>query len=326
MAHELNNPASAVQRGSSQLAEALATILGIPSGFRRLGLSSGQLEELDRRLGQMPELAMRTEALGSIERADREELIEGWLERRGVERPDVHASELADMGYGTGELEGLERGFPGSNLPAVISLLCAAYVAHKVLREIAAGSAQISAIVKAMKSYVYLDEAPIQEVDIHESLENTLVILRHKLKRGIRVVREFADDLPRLRAHGSELNQVWTNLIDNAADALEGHGEIHLRTRREDSWVIVEVEDNGPGIPEEHRSQIFGLFFTTKPMGKGSGQGLHISHSIVRGHGGSLDFHSKPGRTVFTVRLPLAAPAGTAAAASPGEGHGTADG
>jgi signal transduction histidine kinase len=156
-----------------------------------------------------------------------------------------------------------------------------------------------------MKSYVYLDQAPVQDVDIHEGLENTLVILQHKLKRGILIHRDYAENLPLVRAHGSELNQVWTNLIDNAADAMEGHGEIQLRTRLEESWVKVEVEDSGPGIEEEHRPQIFTLFFTTKPMGQGSGQGLHITHNIVRRHGGFLDFQSQPGKTVFTVCIPV---------------------
>jgi signal transduction histidine kinase len=221
-----------------------------------------------------------------------------------MENQEAHAPELADMGYRIEDLEELEQKFTGPHFEPVIILLCSAFVAYKVLREISQGSGQIAAIVKAMKSYVYLDEAPVQDVDIHEGLENTLIILRHKLKRGITVRRDFAEDLPPVRAYGSELNQVWTNLIDNAADALDGTGEIHLRTRLEDSWVTVEVEDNGPGIPEQNWSQIFSLFFTTKPMGKGTGQGLHISHNIVTRHGGSMDFRSKPGKTVFTICIP----------------------
>jgi signal transduction histidine kinase len=305
MAHELNNPASAVQRGSVQLAAAVRQILEIPTAFRQLGLDSVQMQELDRRLRDMARRAEQPETLDSLERGDREEILEDWLESRKIENRAIHAPELAGMGFEIKDLEELEQSFPGLHLQAVIDLLCAAYVANKVLREISEGSGQIAAIVKAMKSYVYLDQAPVQDVDIHEGLENTLVILQHKLKRGIRVLRDFADGVPLVRAYGSELNQVWTNLIDNAADALEGSGEIHLRTRFEDSWVTVEVEDNGPGIPEQHRPQIFTLFFTTKPMGKGSGQGLHISHNIVHRHGGYIDFRSEPGKTVFTVCIPL---------------------
>jgi signal transduction histidine kinase len=314
MAHELNNPASAVQRGSAQLATAVRQILDIPTAFRQLGLDAIQMQELDRRLRDMARRAQQPEALDPLERSDREEIIEDWLKVREIENRAMHAGELAGMGFEVKDLEELERSFPGPHLQAVTDLLCAAYVSYKVLREIAQGSGQIAAIVRAMKSYVYLDQAPIQDVDIHESLENTLVILKHKLKRGIQIYRDFAEGLPLVRAYGSELNQVWTNLIDNAADAMEGQGEIHLRTRIENSWVTVEVEDNGPGIPEEHWPQIFTLFFTTKPMGQGSGQGLHISHSIVRRHGGFLDFQSQPGKTVFRVCIPVNFQEGSTAA------------
>jgi signal transduction histidine kinase len=305
MAHELNNPASAVQRGSMQLAEAVTKILDIPSAFCKLGLSSAQMLELDRRLRDTAVRAEKSEILDPLERSDREEFVEGWLEARGIDNSAMNAAELAGMGYEKKDLDELERIFSGSNLQDVVDMVCAAYVGYKVLREISLGSGQITSIVNAMKSYVYLDEAPVQDVDIHEGLENTLIILKNKLKRGIRVKKDFEGNIPLVRAYGSELNQVWTNLIDNAADALEGTGEICLKTRVEDSWVIVDVEDNGPGIQEQHRPQIFTLFFTTKPMGKGSGQGLHISYGIVHRHGGSIDFKSRPGKTVFTVRIPV---------------------
>jgi signal transduction histidine kinase len=305
LAHELNNPASAVQRGSEQLSAALIRVLEMPGKFRQMGLSAGQMQELDRRLRDAGRRAGQPEELGTLERSDREELIEGWLEAQGINNPAVLASELASMGYENGELDDLAREFSASQLQEVIALVCAAYVAHTVLREIAQGSGQIAEIVKAMKSYVYLDQAPVQLIDIHEGLENTLIILKHKLKKAIRLQRHYTEELPQVLAYGSELNQVWTNLIDNAVDAVEGRGEIALRTRAEDSWVVVEVEDNGPGIPEEVRSKVFTLFFTTKPLGEGSGQGLHISHNIVHRHGGTMDFRSQPGKTVFTVRIPV---------------------
>jgi signal transduction histidine kinase len=305
MAHELNNPASAVQRGAAQLAAAVQRILEIPTAFRQLGLDAGQMQELDRLLRDMARRAQVPDSLDSLERSDREEIIEDWLEVREIGNRSANAPELADMGFDIKDLDELQQSFPGPRLQAVIDLLCAAYLSYKVLREISQGSGQIAAIVKAMKSYVYLDQVPVQDVDIHEGLEDTLVILKHKLKRGIRIHREFGDKIPLVRAYGSELNQVWTNLIDNAVDAMGGQGDIHLRTRIEDSWVRVEVEDNGPGIPEENQPQIFTLFFTTKPVGQGSGQGLHISHSIVRRHGGVLDFQSRPGKTVFTVCIPV---------------------
>ena len=209
------------------------------------------------------------------------------------------------MGYGTAELERLAGAYSAAQLTGIIPIICFSYRARTLLAEIAQGSREIAAIVKAMKSYVYLDQGPVQEVDLREGLENTLIILRHKLKKGITVLRDFQPDLPRVPAHGGELNQVWTNLIDNAADALGGKGQVRLRTRRDGDWAVVEVEDDGPGIPPEIQPKVFTLFFTTKPMGQGSGQGLSTAYGIVRRHGGTLDFRSEPGRTVFTVRLPI---------------------
>jgi signal transduction histidine kinase len=156
-----------------------------------------------------------------------------------------------------------------------------------------------------MKSYTYLDQAPLLEVDVHEGLENTLVIMQHKLKKGVTIKREYSSDLPRIEAYASELNQVWTNIIDNAIDAMNGKGEISLRTYAEDNKVVVEITDNGPGIPEEIRARIYEPFFTTKPPGKGTGLGLHISHDIVANrHHGQLLVESKPGETKFKVILP----------------------
>ncbi|HVF25865.1 MAG TPA: ATP-binding protein, partial [Anaerolineales bacterium] len=165
---------------------------------------------------------------------------------------------------------------------------------------------RISQIVHAMKSYTYLDQAPLLEVDIHEGLENTLIIMQHKLKKGVTIKREYSADLPRIEAYASELNQVWTNIIDNAVDAMNGKGEISLRTYAEDDHVVVEITDNGPGIPEEIQARIYEPFFTTKPPGKGTGLGLHISHDIVvNRHHGQLLVESKAGGTKFKVILPV---------------------
>ncbi len=165
------------------------------------------------------------------------------------------------------------------------------------LYEIQNTTERISQIVRAMKSYTYLDQAPLLEVDVHEGLENTLVIMQHKLKQGVTVKREYAPDLPRIEAYASELNQVWTNIIDNAIDAMNGKGEIILRTYEESDQVVVEIIDNGPGIPEEIRSRIYEPFFTTKPPGQGTGLGLHVTHDIVvNRHHGLLLVESKPGK------------------------------
>jgi len=165
---------------------------------------------------------------------------------------------------------------------------------------------RISGIVRAVKDYSYLDQAPIQDVNVHEGLENTLVILAHKAKSGVRIRREFAGDLPKIEAYASELNQVWTNIIDNAIDAMNGEGEIRLKTSRHDDEILVEICDTGPGMPPEVQRRIFEPFFTTKPPGVGTGLGLHISYNIVaQRHGGRIDVDSSPDGTCFKVFLPV---------------------
>jgi signal transduction histidine kinase len=164
---------------------------------------------------------------------------------------------------------------------------------------------RISQIVRAVKSYTYLDQAPLLEVDVHEGLENTLLIMQHKLKKGVTVKRDYSPDLPPIEAYASELNQVWTNIIDNAIDAMDGKGEIKIRTYQEDHLVVVEISDNGPGVPEDIQTRIFDPFFTTKAPGQGTGLGLHISHDIiVNHHHGQILFASRPGETTFRVLLP----------------------
>ncbi len=305
LAHELNNPSAATLRGAAHLTQAVETLIGESAEIQRMGITGDRADDLERRIVAAREKASRSDKVGAMDLGDRQDLLERWLEQRGITDAGTDVPDLAAMGYGTADLEELLQIYPSPGFRHVIRLLCAAYVAETLLKEIGAGARQVSEIVKALKSYVYLDQGPVQEVDIHEGLENTLIILRHKLQPGITVRRELAPDLPRVPAFGSELNQVWTNLIDNAADALNGKGQIILRTYAKDGRVHVEVEDNGPGIPEDAKPRMFTLFFTTKPLGKGTGQGLNISYGIVRRHGGTMDFESRPGRTVFAVKLPL---------------------
>ena len=164
---------------------------------------------------------------------------------------------------------------------------------------------RIGEIVHSVKGSAYLDQAPVQRIDVRTGLEQTLVILRHRLKHGIEVRRDYADDLPEIEAYGSELNQVWTNLVDNAADAMDGVGEITIRAEPDPGGgVIVTICDSGPGIPPDVRARLFEPFFTTKPPGKGTGLGLHISHNVIARHGGRIEVDSEPGRTCFVVTLP----------------------
>jgi signal transduction histidine kinase len=214
------------------------------------------------------------------------------------------------MAYTTTDLAALRQTFSVQQLPAVVAWLGQTYTVYSLLEEIAQGTGRIVDLVKALKTYTYLDRAPVQAVDVQEGLDSTLVMLRSKLKGGITVRREYAPDLPHIQAYASELNQVWTNIIDNAADAMEGKGEIVLRTRREGKWVVVEIEDNGPGIPEAIQPKVFDPFFTTKSPGAGTGLGLNISHNIIaQKHGGTIALTSQPGKTRFVVKLPIQLPA-----------------
>jgi signal transduction histidine kinase len=305
VAHELNNPAAAVKRGSDQLRTAIADLESAQTALSSLTLSDKQQQTLAECAVRAQEHAVRPPELDALARSDREAELENWLETYEVENAWDLAPDLVNLNYDITELEALAEGFGSGQMAHIIPWLHATYNVHNLLSEIGQGAERISGIVKALKSYSYLDQAPVQTVDLHEGLENTLLILRHKLKSGISVRREYAPDLPSISGYGSELNQVWTNVIDNAADALDGRGQITLRTRREGDWVVVEVEDNGPGIPPEIQSRLFDPFFTTKPPGQGTGLGLDISYGIVvHKHQGDIRVISEPGRTCFQIWLP----------------------
>ena len=304
IAHEINNPAAAAQRGASQLREEISRLQRAQMALSGAGLPPEGLEKLMDLDQLAQERAVQPLGLDSLDRSDREYEIETWLEDHGFENTWQLAPTLVDLGYEGDQLEDLASRFPNDQIPVIIEWLEASYSIYSLLEEISQGASRISEIVKALKSYVYLDQAPVQSVDIQEGLNNTVIMLRSKLKEGVTVRREFDPNLPKIEAYGSELNQVWTNLIDNAIDAMDGKGEIILRTRYDDPWVTVEVEDTGPGIPEEIQSKLFSPFFTTKPVGKGTGLGLNISYKIVEKHGGDIKVYSHPGKTRFSVRLP----------------------
>jgi signal transduction histidine kinase len=305
VAHELNNPAAAAHGGARQLGQAFTRLQAAHLKLGELGLTGDEfatLMDLDR-LAQ--ERAHKPVEMSALERSDLEAELESWLEGQGVDSPWEVAPGLANLGYDCSSLERLVAGFSQPKYGPIIDWLNYTYIGYSLLEEISQGTARISEIVSALKTYTFMDQAPAQEVDVHEGLDSTLVMLRSRLKGGITVRRDYAPDLPRIQAYGSELNQVWTNIIDNAIDAMQGQGEITLRTGYDDKWVIVKVEDNGSGIPEAVLPHIFDPFYTTKAPGEGTGMGLNISHSIVvQKHGGRIDVHSRPGQTCFEVRLP----------------------
>lgn len=306
MAHELNNPAAAARRGASQLQATLSHLQQAYRDLVTLNFSTARLQSLWSLEALALERARQPVEVDSLRRSDLEAGLEDWLSEQGVDKAWEYAPSLVSLGYTRVEVPALLQAIAPSELAAVVAWLHNTYIAYSLLSEIDHGTGRISEIVKALKAYSYMDQAPTQAVDVHEGLDNTLVILQSKLNSGIVVHREYARDLPRIEAYGSELNQVWTNMIDNAIDAMNGEGELALRTGQDDSWVTVDIEDNGAGIPEAIQARIFDPFFTTKPPGKGPGLGLSIAHAIVvQKHQGSIEVYSQPGKTRFQVRLPL---------------------
>ena len=308
MAHELNNPAAAAQRASEHLEIAFADLQEAQLALRVLRHDSDVGQLLNELNDQARELAANPSELGALERSDHEAELEGWLEDQGFDEPWKFATALVDMGHTVMGLDELTSRGAGDHVSLIVAWQAQAYRVYRLAEEIRHGSSRLVEIVGAMKAYAYLGQAPLQDVTVNEGIKNTLIILDNKLKKGIMVTRELDPELPLIEAYGSELNQVWTNLLDNAADAMGGEGHITIRTRTEDERVVVEIEDDGPGIPAGIQTQIFDAFFTTKPPGEGSGLGLNTSYNVVvKKHGGTIDVESVPGRTCFIVRLPLIA-------------------
>jgi signal transduction histidine kinase len=303
LAHELNNPAAAARRAARTLWETLPSLHAETLRLSHLGLSEVQLttliafqqQALDR-LGGGP--------LSALEQSAREEEIGTWLNRQGIRDGWKMAEAFVSAGVTLDDLAALAGRFTSEQVGEVIDWLHSAFQTVDLLDEIEQSTRQISDLVAAVKSYVYMDQAPLQKVDVHQGLESTLTVMRHKLQH-IEVIRDYDRDLPTIQARSSELNQVWTNLIDNAIGAMQGEGQLTLITRRAADFVVVEVADSGPGIEPDVVPHLFEPFFTTKEAGVGTGLGLDISQRIVQQHNGSIDVRSQPGNTRFIVRLPL---------------------
>ena len=306
MAHELNNPAAAARHGAEQLRKTIARFERSQSQLGAGGLSREEREPIEAFIKRTEGPANQPLSLDPIARSDLEQEVEDFLEHKGIQDPWEHAPTFVAYGLGVGELEELTGSFDSPVIPTVIDYVGSRLEAFSLVDDIAQGARRISEVVKALKGYSFMDQAPVQLVDVREGLNNTLAILGGKLRDGITVDFEFAEPLPRIQAHGSELNQVWTHLIDNAISAMGDEGALELKAYRDDEWVVVEVADNGPGIPVEDQQKIFDPFFTTRPPGEGTGLGLSVSHGIVvEKHRGEISVSSKPGATRFAVRLPI---------------------
>jgi signal transduction histidine kinase len=304
LAHELNNPAAAARRAAAHLQETVETVQTLlcrlsktldPGGWQLL-LNAAQTAS--ERLADAP-------VLDHLERSDRAETIAQWLDEQGVASAWDLAPTFVSAGLDSAALAGLLDKLPPAARVDALCWLEARLNLKSLVGQVEQSTNRIAELVKAVKSYSYMDQSPMQEVDIHEGIESTLTMLGHKLK-NVTLVRAFDRSVPRLMAYGSELNQVWTNLIDNAIHAVNGTGKICVGTSLEDNQLVVEIVDNGSGIPPEVQSHLFEPFFTTKPVGTGTGLGLIISNRIVADrHGGEIEFESKPGETRFKVRLPI---------------------
>ena len=304
LAHELNNPASAAKRATSQLRDTLKKIKEASLELGRRNLAPEQKAEILKletaftdHDGPPPD---------ALTASDLEEQVDSLLRSHGQSDLWQLAADLARRNVKPEVLESLFAVLDAGTARAALVRIAASVEIAGLLNEIESSTSRISDLVKAIKEYTYMDQSPVQNVDIVKSLETTLTIMNHKLKRGVAVQRDYQKVPLLVNSFGSELNQVWTNIIDNAIDAMSGTGELKVRTYRDDTCVVVEIADNGPGISPEVKAHIFEPFFTTKAVGEGTGLGLDTVQRLVRKHRGNIQVTSKPGDTRFQVRLPLA--------------------
>jgi signal transduction histidine kinase len=301
LAHELNNPSAAARRSAAALRDCLARLR---SAARSTAIGPDDCAKLAQTEEQIRSSLKPAQFKDEFTRVEREEAIQSWLESHNVAEPWKLAPQLADANLTDADLARFAAA-AGASVSPELTRFATLLEMDRIAEELEHSSARISDLIKAIKEYSYMDQAPVQEVDIEHSLETTLTIMHHKLKRGITVAREYAPNLPKVMANGSELNQVWTNLIDNAADAMNGTGTLTIRAARENDFVLVEIADNGPGIPAEVKSRIFDPFFTTKGVGEGTGLGLDIVNRIVKNARGQVNVISAPGDTRFQIRIPI---------------------
>src|ERR1700758_1676321 len=308
LAHELNNPAAAAARAASTLRALFEKREQASLEIDQQNLPPEARATLRLIEGKAREIQHDGKPMNALDLSDIQSELQSWLDEHGVNDGWEVAPVLAEAGVRVEHLERLAQKFSAPVMGAVITRFGATLEILRLLTDIEHSSCRISELVKAIKEYSFMDEAPRQEVDIAKGIESTLIMLNHKLKHGVNVVRNFDPNLPRIFSYGSELNRVWTNLIDNAADAMQGKGDLRIRTMREGEDVLVEFVDNGSGIPAEIQTKIYDPFFTTKPIGEGTGLGLDTVYRIVRKHRGNVSVVSSPGNTCFRVRLPIQNP------------------
>lgn len=304
LVHELNNPAAAVVRSAALLHGAIGAWQRSALALQAAELNpqcAGRAESLRSELEQR---AAESVGLDPLAFSEREQEVQAWLEEAGVDEPWALAAPLVNLGWDSAALSTAVAGFGPAEVRALALWLATGAQVYSLLAELSLGAGSITEIVRAVKDYAHPDQAPIREIDVHAGIDDSLVIMRHKLKGGVVVRRRYAPDLPRIEAYASELKQVWTNLIDNAVDAMHGAGELTIATRSRQGSVVVEICDTGPGIPPEIQPHIFEPFFSTKAAG--TGLGLHVVYDIVvQKHSGQVSITSDSEGTCFRVTLPV---------------------
>ena len=306
LAHELNNPAAAGRRAAKQLNDAITDLQSQMLNLRGKHFSTDHRQILKQLQATALKNINQGLKLSPLEQSDREDELIDWLEEQGVRNSWDVAPTLVSGGIDKSCLQKLHQSMESTAFNEALMWLEASLKMNSLVGEVEQSTSRISDLVAAIKDYSYMDRAPLQEVNLHQGIDNTLKILHHKIKYGIKVNQQYSTDIPKISAYGSKLNQVWTNLIDNAIDAMASKGELTIRTSLENNCVLVEIIDNGSGIPLEIQPRIFEPFFTSKGVGKGTGLGLDISRRIVvQEHKGNIRFESSPGYTNFQVRLPI---------------------
>jgi signal transduction histidine kinase len=302
LAHEINNPAAAAVRSVGALETSSDDLLDSLHRLAAQAITATQFVALDDLRRAIDGAPVPT----GVALAEREEDLSTWMADHGIDRDWVIAPALAGAGADLAWCDAAAASLEGPALQTGLEWVASAVNMTSLIAEAKDATRRISELVSAVKSYSQLDRAPVQDVRVNDGLESTLVMLGHKLRDGITVRREYADGVPAVEGSPGELNQVWTNLIDNAVDAMEGEGTLTVRTYADEQALVVEIADTGPGMTEEVAAHVFEPFFTTKEVGKGTGLGLDLSRRIVvERHGGEISFDSQPGDTVVRVRLPL---------------------
>ncbi|HEX8548758.1 MAG TPA: ATP-binding protein [Cytophagaceae bacterium] len=308
LAHELNNPASAIVRGSASLKKHLQLL---PDSFKHVLSIKMNEDQIDAVNNKMCKVISREKpaSVDPMIAMDQETALSEWLDNRGLQKGDETVNNLAEYGFTTSDLNELYEMIPNESLVLILKWINDNLETEKMVSELQEASQRISHLVNSIKSFTHMDRGNSKEyADIHVGISNTITMLQHKIKKGnIQLIEEYDRTIPFVNAYVGELNQVWTNLIDNALDAMEqsAEGILKIKTEKEREYLKVTISDNGPGIPEEIKSKIFDPFFTTKEIGKGTGLGLDIVSRIINQHRGSIKLKSRNGLTEFAIYLPI---------------------